>query len=160
MLLTMKSPPVSSYIPKSHAQRSSSTLYFRISTTYVLPSTWQNKLHTHTKLEASHTHTHTYLFFRIAINFSHRTSLIPSSLPIHISHACYIPSRLIRQYFITPRKHNGNYLFLETLQIYEQPVTYLYSDDFTRNLRPAAFSLSLRFPSWRCVSDAVVLTYR
>ena len=98
----------------------------------------------------THTHTHTYIFFSITINCSPRTSLIPSTLPLHISHACYILSPLIRQHFITTRKHNINYLFPETLQICEQPVTCLYNDDFTRNLRPAAFSLSLRFPSSSC----------
>ena len=34
--------------------------YFRISSTYVLPSMWQNRFHTHTKQQASHTHTQTF----------------------------------------------------------------------------------------------------
>lgn len=75
---------------------------------------WQIKFHTHTE-QAS---TPVYLFFSTNINCITPVLCLlqavpppPSKRPTLITYPC-----LMRLHFITGRKHNANYLFLESLQ--------------------------------------------
>jgi len=101
-----------------------------------------------------HTHTHTFS------SVSPSTVLPALHLFLAVSHSIF-PMRatyrpISSDSISSPHERVMSIIFFpETLQICEEPLTYLYSDDFTCNIRPEAVSfLKLR------VSDAIALTYR